>query len=521
MKHVLLKWRRHRYFPYERDFARLEVERLFGVEPLEDPDGLRVPVDMVSPDRLKRLTYFAHAIEPNGDLHVPLQRRVEATATANGDRRQSTRYSAHGLHEYKGKFNPQVVRAIGNMLGVRPGHSVCDPFCGSGTTLLEAVHIGWNAVGTDMSPLAVEIANAKITALRVGSGHLRSVADRLRDHLEPYAVAFCDEGTDSRRAGAIASKLVADLPDTEYLNRWFAKPVLAQLALARRALRGCVKTDSVRRVFSVILSDQLRNASLQDPRDLRIRRRKTPADNYPLLRWFLDSMELQVGRVVRAKEALGPFHGTQEACLGDARSVDYAGIATVPRPFDAVITSPPYATALPYIDTQRLSLVAFGYLTAGSLRQVEANLVGARELSNRQRKGLEEGIRTGSPLIPRSIRELCERMLTAASAPGNGFRRKNVPALTWRYFVDMSQVFANLASALPSGTPVALVIGVNRTTLGGTRFEVDTPTLLADIAGHLGFRITEDRSMDTYPRYDAHRRNSISAERLIVLETAT
>ena len=60
-----------------------------------------------------------------------------------------------------------------------------------------------------------------------------------------------------------------------------------------------------------------------------------------------------------------------------------------PRAFDAVITSPPYATALPYIDTQRLSLVLLGLIGADELRATEAALVGAREITIGERRALE------------------------------------------------------------------------------------------------------------------------------------
>ena len=55
-----------------------------------------------------RLTYFSEAI--NGAFTVQtVQSRLEG-AVRRGKSRQATRYSVHGLHEYKGKFNPQVVR---------------------------------------------------------------------------------------------------------------------------------------------------------------------------------------------------------------------------------------------------------------------------------------------------------------------------------------------------------------------------------------------------------------------------
>src|SRR4030067_941509 len=56
----------------------------------------------------------------------------------------------HGLHPYLGKFVPQLVEAL---LGryVRPGGRVLDPFAGSGTTLVQALESGYDAVGVDIA----------------------------------------------------------------------------------------------------------------------------------------------------------------------------------------------------------------------------------------------------------------------------------------------------------------------------------------------------------------------------------
>jgi site-specific DNA-methyltransferase (cytosine-N4-specific) len=55
-----------------------------------------------------------------------------------GIQRGSQHDGAHGLHEYKGKFNPQIVSSILNILEVNEKSKILEPFCGSGTTLYES-----------------------------------------------------------------------------------------------------------------------------------------------------------------------------------------------------------------------------------------------------------------------------------------------------------------------------------------------------------------------------------------------
>lgn len=518
MTEAILEWRSYKYFPYERDFARLEAEKLFRSTSREEPRGLRIASGAFWAEAA-RLTYFARAVHPGGEVVVPHQTRLEASAHADERERQATRYSAHGLHEYKGKFNPQVVRAIGNMLGLGEKATVLDPFCGSGTTLLECAHAGWSAIGVDRNPLAVRIANAKVQALRRADGNLQEMAAAVVEALSrKVAILASPTKADPRLAdNVLGPGWLGELPNRDYLQAWFPLLVLAQVVMIQRVLRLHVASAADRAIFEVVLSNHLRDASLQEPADLRIRRRKECQENYPLADWFMGSLPVRVERIARARQALGVVNGSQRAVLGDIRSIDLRKMPGFPRGgFDAVITSPPYETALPYIDTQRLSLVLLGDIEATEVQETEKALIGARDIGLTERRAIEDAIRQGSGLPPNVI-EVCRELLDAAAAPGNGFRRVARPALVYRYFKNMEGFFVNLRRALRPGGQVALVVGTNRTVLGGKEFVIDTPRLLAAVGESCGYSRVEERRMDTYQRYDLHQKNSINAEMLIVL----
>lgn len=520
MLDALLEWRRYRYFPYELDLARLEAERLFGTTPRDDARGVRIASSAFRPDVADRLTYFGRAVQPNGNVIVPRQARLEATAHIRDQHRQATRYSAHGLHEYKGKFNPQVVRAIGNILGLRENAWVLDPFCGSGTTLLECAHTGWNARGIDRNPLAVRVARAKLRALRSADGALQHMAEAVARALDGPPLSLSGERPISNTVieQRLGPRWLEELPSTVYLLSWFPVPVLAQVVAILRVLRKVVSAVEDQAVFEVILSDHLRNASYQEPADLRIRRRKSPQQNYPLVSWYLETLSERITRVARARQTLGSISGQQDALLADICSTCLPSTPGFPPGgFDAIITSPPYETALPYIDTQRLSLILFGDIKATEVQATEKALIGAREIGGRERHELEEMIRTGDRDLPRSVIGICQELLHAASKPGNGFRRRNRPALVYRYFRSMARFFTTVVSAVRPAGYVALVVGPNRTALGGKEFRIDTPSLLIAVAEHLGYTLVEQRSMDAYPRYDLHQQNSIVAEKLIIV----
>ena len=519
MTDALLEWRNYRYFPYERDFARLETERLFGTRAHDDAAGIRIAADAFRPHSAERLTYFARAVHANGNVVIPRQAQLEASARGCATDRQATRYSAHALHEYKGRFNPQVVRAIGNIMGLGPDAWVLDPFCGSGTTLLESLHAGWNAVGIDRNPLAVRIAGAKLHAVRRTPEKLMQFASAVVEGLERFRILSGDSAISDRTlSSCLGAGWEGDLPALPYLRAWFPRSVLAQIVAIRRVLGESLASSRDRAVFEVILSDHLREASLQEPLDLRVRRRKEPQENYPLIELFADAVEERLARVCRARHAIGAITGHHSVTLGDTRALTSTGEASMPHGgFDAVITSPPYETALPYIDTQRLSLVLLGDVDARALGETEQELIGAREISTRERRVLEEQIKAGNDSVPHAVLDLCRELLAAAALPENGFRRRNRPALTYRYFANMGAFFAGLKGRLRPGAPVALVVGTNRTTLGGNDFVIDTPQLLRMVAEQHGYSSLLERRMDTYPRYDLHQRNAIDSETLIVV----
>jgi site-specific DNA-methyltransferase (cytosine-N4-specific) len=515
MTAVRLLWHDYRYFPYERMLAEREARLIFGVQAEQIEDGLLLSNEQLANMSTSRLTYFK-GVQNGVGVIVPDQAKLEASANGNGQgwlsgmapslRRQSTRYSAHGLHEYRGKFNPQVVRAIGNVFALDQGAWVFDPFCGSGTSLLEAAHIAWNALGIDLNPLGILIANAKITAFNVPPSLLKRECDALIDRLDPIP-----DGSDWRD----------HLYEPDYLERWFRVPVLCQLWAILRAIAQ-TKPAALQDVFRVILSDVCRDVSLQDPGDLRIRRRKDAADNYPAVEIFINALRTKVGCVVRARQHVQPKKGTtQLAIFGDAREAGTAVRVLLEnrgqKAFDAAITSPPYATAMPYLDTQRLSLALLGLLGSRELRHSEKTLIGNREIHDKERGELETQIRLNAACLPDAVIGFCRRLLELADFPSHGFRRRNVPALVYKYLADMASMFSSVLSAIRPEGRYGLLVGRNSTELRGEEVLIDTPQLLAEVAESRGWEIEEILSLETYHRFDVHQNNSIREEVLLIL----
>lgn len=490
-----LAWHKYKYYPYEHDLALREVQTLLRPAAIRTEHHTVVVEQPVVPEAAHRLVYFSSAATAGGEPQRTQQCLLERV-NGNGPNRQSTRYSAHGLHEYKGKFNPQIAKAMLNIFGAMPGQEALDPFCGSGTSLVECAHLGVRATGTDINPLAVMLANAKLKALSTPAADIVRAAER----------------------ATVAAKQSVYLPQrgdarNDYLYSWFEEDILKVMERLRIALGDA--PEGGRQVLIAIASNLLREYSLQDPLDLRIRRRKSPLPTTPFMDAFESAVKAFCARLSDAQDTLGVADNHSHALLADCRQMGpEAGLRA--GQFDLALTSPPYATALPYIDTQRLSLVWLGLISPAEILTLESNLVGSREIRGQSKKELLAFLESNSANLPEEEAGLCIR-LQHALADSDGFRRQVVPRLLYRYFSGMAEVFAAVRPLMKQNASFGLIVGGNHTVLGGTRFDIETPRHLANIAASRGWAHPETVELQTYKRYGLHAVNATTTEAFIVL----
>ncbi|MDZ7698720.1 MAG: DNA methyltransferase [Deltaproteobacteria bacterium] len=84
-----------------------------------------------------------------------------------------TGYATHGLFPYRGKFHPQMIKGLINIMGLKPGDMVLDPMMGSGTVLVEASLMGIRSTGIDASPFCRFMTQTKLDALNMSLSRAR------------------------------------------------------------------------------------------------------------------------------------------------------------------------------------------------------------------------------------------------------------------------------------------------------------------------------------------------------------
>lgn len=487
----------YRLFPYERELQVRELEAL-GAAPVVHTDG----GISVRDARAALRAAFVHGIETKDGTIPTTQFLVEEPAL--GTRRKNSTYLLHGLHRYKGKFYPQLAKSLLNLSKLKPRESlVVDPFGGSGTVALEAVLNGIDAVSIDCNPVAAATARAKTNAVRIPPTEVQDAIARARRRL-----IDADLSQDVELSAFDPTVL-------DELERWFPFPVLVKLQHLLRTARA-EQDARLQGLFEVLISDLIREVSQQDPKDLRIRRRAVPIADAPVFELFrqrLESVETRIRSFDRARNA--SQLGRATVVLDDSAS-DEAWDCTVGRAVNAVVSSPPYAAALPYIDTDRLSLAAVFGIDARERRGLEQTMIGSREISGRAAARFADDLATAC--LPASTTEFLARYATAIErCPSAGFRLRHAPAVLLRYFRAMDGVLAQLARRLNQGALCWLVLGNSRSTVSGQQWTIPTVDEVVAIARQRGFGVSERLEITVTQEDVLHSRHAITRNEIVCL----
>jgi SAM-dependent methyltransferase len=275
----------------------------------------------------------------------------------------------HPFHTYPARLHPATARVLVELVGAGAGRKalLVDPFCGSGTALVEARAAGLRAVGVDLNPLAALVARAKTwTAPSRRRKDLHHVGHAISGHV-------LAAGKAARRAGAEAQPLRKPTGfDPNARNRrlasWFAPHVrreLEQIADHLDHLRG--DDPELAAVLTACLSAILYKVSSRtsdtDPTWVP---RNVPRG--AAARHFAQRVEL----LCAGLDDLAKIPGvTPEVIEHDVRGLD----ELVPAGGAAgVVTSPPYAGTYDYASHQRLR---FDFLALRH-RDLDAGEIGAR-----------------------------------------------------------------------------------------------------------------------------------------------
>jgi len=280
-------------FLYELHLARLELESFAPrARILNDFRAFAVEDNGAIKKILKRAAYIGGV---GGDHHGG--ESDYAKLTRHNITRAFNQYITHWFYPYKGKYHPQMIRALANIIGLKEGDVLLDPFIGSGTTAVEGALLNLKVIGFDISPLCVLISHVKTNAIH---------------HFPKIEKAYLD-------------------------NQLFGKQIAN--AGAQNCLEDPVKSfELLARMIAT--SDSARRS--RDFDTMLVNNREKMIQSVRLMR---DAC---------AEVGVSPMPA--DIKQGDARRLPLPDDSV-----DGVITSPPYSLALNYVENDAHSLQALGY----------------------------------------------------------------------------------------------------------------------------------------------------------------
>lgn len=410
------------------------------------------------------------------------------------------RYGMHDLHEYRGKFFPQLVRACINIAGIERESIVLDPFCGSGTTLCEAKVRGMKAVGTDLNPLSVMIS-------RVKAGIFDLEKEDIADEYSMVKNRMDERNTDYSKRWKEA--------DLKYLEGWFAKEALEDINNLLDAI-DLVENTMIADLFRVNLSNIIRGISWQKESDLRVRKEITDYRKGTVYSRFCEEVERQFEKIFPYLDSVNELDKPKSRIIeGNTVNLVHDAKEFVGK-CDVIITSPPYATALPYLDTDRLSIIILGLMNRKAFPDKNRQMVGNREISEKQRKELWEVYLSRKSELTLEICELIEKIADENHKPGVGFRRRNLPALLAKYFLDMLDSVKAADQMLKPGAKVFYVVGNNSTDVAGEKVIIETNVLLWNLFEKAGWIKEDYIDMDMLKARAGYRNNPGTTEAILI-----
>lgn len=426
-------------------------------------------------------------IEATAELLLePYVHRGKTTPRSNRLRRakKTTLSLSHDLHIYKAKFFPRMVRSLLNIFA-KEGSTVFDPYCGSGTALLEASLLGLNSYGSDIDPICHLISRTKVTPF-VRTAPLTAALKRFETRL--------DAGATHRVEFDFPEELRVKIERRDRKNQTeYLKEIVDETTLLATSLEGLRRDHPEEELFFTLASDAVTK---------KVRYRFIGVGNgkytIEILRQpLMARMREKVSRSQQLAEVFSDITtklntrlGTVSVSLADARD---RSTWPVQKGINVIVTSPPYLPASSgrehYASSRALAFSVLGYRPGeyGYFDNVTREGGGGLDLAK----------------FPEA-----ERLMTYLESDANAeadpqrdamrFERKAVP--TKHYLGDIHQFFESAKQSLADDGVLLLVVAHHHIFYSHRRGElehvVSGRNLYAELAADVGLELVEEIEME-------------------------
>ena len=359
-------------------------------------------------------------------------------------RNENTKTLTHGFHPYPAMMIPQIANRLIKKYG--NGGNLLDPYCGTGTSLVEARVLGMNSWGIDTNPLARLISRVKTTLIEPES---------LKDTLEMIK-------------GNLLKSKVKNIPKPFFNNLefWFSESVINDLSLLKKCIYK-IKDEKIKEFFLVPFSRTVRGCSYQRSGEFklyRIKAEKIKDHKADVFATFLKYANSNIKGMVdffstADKKAWCKILDT------DTRNGTKLESASV----DLIVTSPPYGdsrTTVAYGQFSRLALQWMDF-DVDEVRSIDKLSLGGftvKELShNLKSKTLEKYVSLIAEIDQKRAKEVLS------------------------FYLDFDLTLKEIDRLMKKNGHICYVVG-NRTVKGK---QIETDLILAELMEKRGYKHIE------------------------------
>jgi len=358
----------------------------------------------------------------------------------------NTKEYTHRLHNYPAMMIPQVAGRL--IETYRKKDSVLlDPFCGSGTVLVEAKLFGLNSYGIDINPLARLLSEVKTTLI------------------EPYLlVRIKDKMLNNLKN--IPDVIEYKTPNFHNIDFWFKKSVIKKLAIIKNEIYK-IRDEEIKKFFLIVFSEVVRDVSNTRNNEFKLYRmpeEKLFDFNPDVFKIFVSKLERNILGMKMFYEKIDKRKNVQAIIL-DEDTRDKTSLKN--ESIGLVVTSPPYGdskTTVSYGQFSRLSLQWMGL--EGEDLAIDINSLGGKELK--------------LPLSYYTFSSILLQKILYSIGEKDKWRARDV----FRYFLDLRQCFIEISRVMHKGAIACIVIG-NRSVKG---IRIPSDEIICDFGDEFNLR---------------------------------
>lgn len=364
----------------------------------------------------------------------------------------------HGWFKYREGYSHTLVKELIDREGLSVNEFIIDPFCGSGTTLVESSLNGFSSLGMDINPMSSFISNAKAN---VYTNEDINIVKEYIGHLE------------TEKPNKV------DLTEYDDIKRYFNNVHLNDLLFLKKFIDS-INSEKVKKLFLTGYLSIIEECSDRKRDGNGLKTSKSKVDN--VMSFYLEKMSTIYNDLIDSRISINARGSAVSASSVDLLINVNDFIHKTNKSPGAIIFSPPYANSFDYFESYKMELRLGGF-TSSSKDLKEFRNLAVRSFVNTSESPIAEDLYIN--LMAEEIENSIPSKEALTGKRDN--RTRKVPKMIRGYFNDMKNILKQCSLSLPTGKKSYIVVDQS-SYLGKI---IPTDLLLSYLGEQNGFKVNQ------------------------------